>query len=484
MHKRKFNVLIIEDNNSLSQYISNEFLKLGDDIEITIAACRNEAIELLEINNNFFDYITLDLTLPITTNDFEKKPENGLHILSKISELSKGTPVLILTATSTINMIQNFLSHSNNIDIWGSKEKISTVSHLSKLEISSLHEIIQKIYIHFSKILSVEIRTFQSLDLPIEHDRLIRIFVNSVGGSIGKIKQIGGGFSDAKVYAVEVDDINGSKIYNSICKCGKDIDIDIDANNYKKYINRLAPDASPRIFGHYQFGAKSSNGVFYGFAEKHNDSYFQAMSENRISKELFSYIKSIFTPWHNTSTTKSDTITNIRRMLINDQKTEELIKQYDIENCSKTFEKKNVRYKHSCIHSDLHGENILLNTESNKAVIIDYGDINEGAIILDIITLECSALFHPSIKNYLDLGDWPTNIDIDNWNIEEQYIKDCPFPESVIFCRSWLKDLDIGNRELAAGLYSYSLRQLKYPETNKKVAISLIKKAYKLYELS
>ena len=35
MHKRKFNVLIIEDNNSLSQYISNEFLKLGDDIEIT-----------------------------------------------------------------------------------------------------------------------------------------------------------------------------------------------------------------------------------------------------------------------------------------------------------------------------------------------------------------------------------------------------------------------------------------------------------------
>lgn len=57
-----------------------------------------------------------------------------------------------------------------------------------------------------------------------------------------------------------------------------------------------------------------------------------------------------------------------------------------------------MRYKHSCIHSDLHGENILLNTESNKAVIIDYGDINEGAIILDIITLECSALFHPSIK--------------------------------------------------------------------------------------
>ena len=57
MHKRKFNVLIIEDNNSLSQYISNEFLKLGDDIEITIAACRNEAIELLEINNNFFDSI-------------------------------------------------------------------------------------------------------------------------------------------------------------------------------------------------------------------------------------------------------------------------------------------------------------------------------------------------------------------------------------------------------------------------------------------
>ena len=89
MYKRKFNVLIVEDDNSISQYISNEFLKLGDDIEITIATCRNEAIKLLENNNNFFDYITLDLTLPINSDDFEKNPENGLHILSRISEISK-----------------------------------------------------------------------------------------------------------------------------------------------------------------------------------------------------------------------------------------------------------------------------------------------------------------------------------------------------------------------------------------------------------
>jgi len=484
MHKRKFNVLIVEDNNSISQYISDEFSKLGNDIETTIATCKNDAIKLLESSDTFFDYITLDLTLPNNVDDFEKKPENGLEILSQISELSKGTPVLILTATSTVDMIQDFLSHSSNIDIWGNNEKLSTIMHLNKLRINSLNEIIKKVYINFSKILSVEIRPAQSLDLPIEHDRLIRIFVNSAGGSIGKIKKIGGGLSDAKVYAVEVDDINGSRIYNSICKCGKHMDINVDAENYKKYINRLTPDASPRIFGHYQFGAKSSNGVFYGFAEKHNDSFFKAMCENRISQELFTSIKAIFTPWHSASTNKVNTISHIRRMLINDEKTEELIQLYDIKNCSINFEKKSVSYKYSCIHSDLHGENILLNTESNKAVIIDYGDINEGAIILDIITLECSALFHPSIKDYLDLGGWPTDIDINNWNVEEQYIKDCPFPDSVTFCRSWLKDLDIGNRELAAGLYSYSLRQLKYPETNKQVAISLIKKAYELYELS
>ncbi len=484
MYKRKFNVLIVEDDNSISQYISNEFLKLGDDIEITIATCRNEAIKLLENNNNFFDYITLDLTLPINSDDFEKNPENGLHILSRISEISKGTPILILTATSTIDMIQDFLSHSCKADIWGDKEEISTIMHLSKLKINSLNEIINKIYTAFSKILSVEMRTNQSLTLPIEHDRLIRIFANSVGGSTVKIKKIGGGLSDAKVYAVEVEDINGAKIYNSICKCGEHVDISTDAQNYTKYINRLAPDASPRILGYYQFGAKSSYGVFYGFAENHNDSFFKAMCEKNISQELFTAIKSLFTPWYNASTNKNDTIANIRRMLINDEKTEELIKQYNIESCSKRFEKKNVTYKHSCIHSDLHGENILLNTESKKAVLIDYGDINEGAIILDIITLECSSLFHPSIKDYLDLGEWPTDIDINNWSNEQNYISNCPFPDSVTFCRSWLYELDIGNREIAAGLYSYSLRQLKYPETNKRVAISLIKKAYELYELS
>lgn len=479
MSNRKFNVLIVEDEKDISEFIEAAFIKCCDQINITKVTSRDEAFRLFD-SGVFFDYVTLDLSIPNEPDNFEKDSANGMAVLGKIVELSHGTPILILTGTSTPDMIQDFLSNSSRVDIWGSGIERGTIEHLTKSKIGDLSNKIQEVYSEFYSILEVELIT-ENLSIPIKYDRILRVFINKLGGSLGTIHSIGGGMSKAKVYFVKIQDNSGCIIHNAICKCGPKEDINLDALNYDNFINRLRPEATPRKLGHLKYAASSSCGVLYGLAEEYEASFFKASLSVQLDDEIESAIKYMLGPWHSSSKQERKSIKEIRQQLVTDEVADELFSKYQLSN-AESFESKSVNCKVSCTHGDFHGENILLNVPSKKATLIDYGDVCEGVSILDPLTLECSFLFHPSTKG--SLSDWPKEQNIENWHDVDVYAEGCEFEKSIKFCRSWIRELGIGNRELAACLYSYSLRQLKYDDTNKGYAVALINVAYGLYEIS
>ncbi|EJL6834396.1 response regulator [Vibrio cholerae] len=479
MSNRHFNVLVVEDDLDISEFIESIFKEQSAQVNVTKVISRDEAFELLD-SGTFFDYVTLDLSIPNVPGSFEKDAANGMAVLGKIVEVSSGTPVLILTGTSTADMIQDFLSNSNRIDIWGHGSERGTIEHLTKSRIGDLADKVERVYSEFSSILEVELIT-SSLSLPIEHDRLLRVFINSRGGSLGIVRQIVGGLSKAKVYSVHIKDISGSIIHRAICKCGPKEDINLDASNYTNFINRLRPEATPRLLGHLKYAAGASCGVFYGLAEDYDASFFSASLPVQLNDEIEIAIKSMLGPWHSNSRYERKTIREIRQQLVSDEKAEILFSKYNLTN-AQLFESQNVHCKISCTHGDFHGENILLNVPSKKATLIDYGDICESVSIIDPLTLECSFLFHPATKD--ELSNWPSKHNLENWENIEVYVDGCSFERSIKFCRHWINEIGVGNRELAACLYSYSLRQLKYEDTNKEFAVSLINSAYRLYQQS
>lgn len=479
MSNRVFNVLIVEDDIELSSFIESIFQSKFQQVNVVKACSRNAAFETLD-NKDFYDYITLDLSIPDIDGSFDTDASNGLAVLGKITEASPGTPVLVLTGTSTVDMIQDFLSHSNLIDIWGNNNKRGTIEHLTKARISDLNDKIHQISLDFISSLNVELVT-NSLALPIKHDRLIRVFINSQGASLGMIRQIGGGLSGANVYSVQIQDHKGCTLHLAICKCGPKEDITRDAQNYFSYINRLKPEATPRILGHLEYSAGDSNGVFYGLAENYDASFFDASLSNKLIEELMQSIKHMLAPWHVNTIQNHKLISEVRAQLVSDTTAERLIKEFELTKAP-AFEAMVVNCKTSCTHGDFHGENILLDIPSHKATLIDYGDVNEGVSIIDPLTLECSFLFHKKTSELL--SDWPTEKNLENWENLDAYVEGCPFKESIVFCRRWTTELGVGNRELAACLYTYALRQLKYEDTNKDYAISLINTAYRLYEQS
>lgn len=478
MSNHDLKVLIVEDEIDIANHLKNIFTTINSRVELTIADSRDQAIQFLNDSEMFFDFITLDLTIPASSQGFEKSPHNGLAVLGHCKDIAQGTPILIFTGTSTVNMMQEFLKFSHNVDVWSEGVCCPTIDHLTKTEFSNFRDKANKIVVAVKQLSDIELNC-SNFTLTVEHDRLIRIFTKKHNGVSSNVKAIGGGLSAAKVYSVEIFDSHGQTIHKAVAKCGPMDDIEEDSVNYDRMISRLKPDVTPRKLDHIKFGAKSSSGVFYGLATDYDYSFFTATENKLISENLKEYILKMMDCWYNSSSQVRIKIQDVRRALVKDSVADELYKTYKLD-WAEMFESNKIQSNKSCYHGDLHGENILLDVKNERATLIDYGDVSEGTSLIDPVTLECSFLFHPDATKY----DWPTAENISNWEDIDKFVLGCPIEEEIRFCRNWSNKIKAGNRELAACLYAYSLRQLKYPETNKDIALNLIKASQRIYENS
>jgi CheY-like chemotaxis protein len=472
-------ILIVEDEADFSDYLVKLIHDIDAKIEVTFVESRDGAERALSDQESFYDFITLDLNLPSSDGEYAKKPANGLAVLAECRTHCPGTPVLVLTASSTVQMIPQFLDSSHQIDVWAEGTIRPTIGHLPKENIDQLGGLIESIYSAITSLSSdVELICQKGLALPVKYDRLLRVFVRSMGGVSAHVKSIGGGLSDTKVYSVCVCDRAGQNIYNSVAKCGSLEDIKKDSENYEKWISRLLPEVTPRKLKLLNFGAKDMGGVFYGLASGYDSSFFEAALDGCLDKKTLGYVEKMTKLWVDTATVSHISIADMRRRLVDDDLAYEFIESYELE-WAHEFENNMFYSKESIVHGDLHGENILVDVEGKKATLIDYGDVSIGSCALDPVTLECSFLFHPD--GGLTGSDWPSLEQLKNWVDVEVYVKGSPAEDVIRFCREWSNTVKRGNRELAACLYSYALRQLKYPQTNKVWAVELLNAARNIY---
>lgn len=477
MNSRDCHILCIEDEEEVRNILYSELKKISKRVEVTFAASRDDAVLILE-QGPFFDYVTLDLTIPAVTGSFDKSPQNGLAVLGMAKELCPGTPVLILTGTSTLQMVGQFLETSNNVDIWSEGLTRPTVSHLIKAD---LVDLAKEIGPRISAVLDLnEVELSFSFDsLPLPHDRLIRILAKKVGAITVDISVIGGGYSDARVYSLVLFDTRGLELMRCVAKCGKRSEIDTDSQNFDTHVVRLLPEATPRKVNHLRYGASDSSAVFYGLAANYPLSFFSACRDHVITENIRSSLTNILSNWHKISVQERKKIRDIRRTLLNDEHFNRIAEEYSITDANE-FEDRYLQCNISCIHGDLHGENVLVSLEKDGSTLIDYGDVMQGCSILDPLTLECSFLFHEKSPH----KDWPSVEAIKHWSSLEDYLIDCPYSDEVRFCRGWIREIGVNNRELAACLYSYALRQLKYDDTDKEKALALIYMSFQLFERS
>ena len=295
------------------------------------------------------------------------------------------------------------------------------------------------------------------------------------------VSSLGGGLSGARVIRLRVTDSQGVQVYDAVAKLAGLAEVRTEGQCYENFMARLAPAATPRKLATLEFGAHKLAGVFFGLADGFEKSAFDfARDDPDRTSIMIGNVEAATARWVAEVPETRRTIRDFRQRVLSDVSLEGIRATYGLD-WIPGFEGREIQSRWACVHGDLHGCNILVSGDGT-IVLIDYGDVGEGPASLDPVTLELSLLFHPVAAG--TAGEWPTVDQANSWGDLDAYLVDCPFPKFVRECRQWALRVGAGNRDVAASAYSYLVRQLKYEETDKNLALALLEGVRSFYNTS
>ena len=470
-------VLLVEDEEDFFEQVRDVCLEFDPQCEIHWARSRDSANQL--ISEEFFDLTILDQKIPTIDGALDAHVDHGRAVWDELHRLASGTPVLIHTALSADDIIKRIVRRSHEQRIWGCDKKFPTVDHLRKEDFDKLPALVQDYFQSIRALMDVEHALLDGSNLNEQELRLVRIFVRRVGGVRCEIRKLSGGLSGSAVYHVDVFDASGQKAQNAVLKIGSHEMVSKEQANLG-FINRLPAAASPRFLEVLNYGAKNTAAIAYQLADGYRQNAFAVanMAPERLEAVLEG-IRNQRKPWVDSSVENRITVGDLRRTVLDDKTAQQLIDRHSL-NWAAGFEARELQVHLGCIHGDLHGENVLFCDESNDPVFIDYGDVKQGPMALDWMTLECSILFHPGASI---LGIEPgMRVDPKEWASGGQYSSVESVARYSALCRSIAESEGLHKRELVAATYSYVLCQLKYEDTDKELATSLLTAVFSAFD--
>lgn len=474
-------VLVVEDEKTVAETISRALIELSGGLNFKVARSRDSAFSLLD--TEFFDLIVLDLNIPTNDGLFDSDPQHGLAVFTKAQNVTSGTPIFVLTGSSAESFISDLLRGTRQVDIWGEGKTVGTVDFLPKFLFDQFPNKIKPLVDAIAALGDVELDKGNVI-LSVQDDRLIRIFARKFGGARVVASILGGGLSGAKVLRLKVTDAQGAPIHDAVAKLGTRADVAEEGGRFDQLVSRLEPRSTPRKLVELDAGAGGNAGVFYGLAAGFERSAFAAARGSVADAAgVVAAIKACTSRWTDGVQQSRRTIQEFRRLTVSDKTCQWLVEKFGL-GWLADFETRQIQTRWCCTHGDLHGENVLLDNEG-AAVVIDYGDVGEATASLDPVTLELSLLFHPNgpLRNSpKGFAGWPTEAQARNWGSIDKYVAECALEPFVRECRAWALGVAAGRREVAATAYAYLLRQLKYEDTNKELAMALLEGVRTFYD--
>jgi CheY-like chemotaxis protein len=461
-------VLVVEDDQDFVEELTITLARLLGPPEVTVARSRDSAYALL--TREFFDLLILDLKIPTVDTALDADAAHGRAVFGRVLQVAPGTPVFVLTGSPAEDFIGDMLTGARHVDIWGEGREHGTVSFLKKNMFAEAETRLAPIAQAVCGLNDIEFNRGNA-EITIEDDRLIRIFTRRVGGARCVASRIGGGLSGAKVVRLKITDSSGAGIHDAIGKLGSIRDVQDESRRFDNHISRLANTATPRKLQTLEFGAKAHAAVFYGLEPGFDfDGFTVCQRQGDLPSRVPAGVRNATERWRREVGETRRSIGDVRRLLLSDADCERVTRENSM-TWVQDFENRLIQTRWCVIHTDLHGGNVLA-AEDGSCVLIDYGDVAEGPASLDPITLELCLNFHPDgpLKN----ASWPKPGQGAHWASLDEYLKECPASNFIRACREWALDVAAGQREVAASAYAYLMRQLKYSDTNKNLAMELL----------
>ncbi len=472
-------VLVVEDNQD---YLSTVVEALGEAVPgIQIAVARSRESAFAHLATGQFDLVVCDLKIPTQDGALDEDVQHGFAVHGRCREVSPGTPVLLLTAFGTLDLITPLLSESPHEDFVGGHTPVAMTGFFQKGQLDQFVTKTATIARELAQLEDIEVVPTPLTFEPSPHaKRTLRILARRYGGRQVLVRELSGGLSSAHTVRVQV--LGGTGVTTAIA-VGKLDQLEALGSERTRYQLHVAPLLQPGSFAprldEVRAGAGGTGGLFYTLADDFDRSLFQVLADDpSVGAEIVPAVRALERRWLESARCRTRRVGDVRRGFVQDDSLEPHRRTLREIDCSR-FEERDVTVNECCQHRDLHGLNILVGHDL-RPLLIDYGEVGISAASHDPVALELSLLFHP--KGRAIVGVWPSETQARSWAHLDDYVKTCPAASFVRACRAWAHGVSAGPREVYVHAYSHTLRQLKYQETDHQVALAVASAAIEAFE--
>jgi CheY-like chemotaxis protein len=462
-------ILWVEDDRNFVDGLRPRIEAIGR-VQVRVAEGRDEALLILDDTANLFvDLVVLDLKLPVSANNPDVAVDHGEAVFARVQQQAPGVPIVLLTASSVEQFARKLVQKVRQEDVWGADSTMPTIELFMKTDLPEFLEHLKALYARLEVTNAIDI-TPQEVELSAIERRTIKIFTRKRGGKTCLVSRLSGGLSDSRVLRVQVRDAYGALQIDAAAKLGLLPSVDDESRRFDSHLLRLHPGSYAAKVDTVRFGAVNSGGVFYNLLNGYNRCLFDLLKDKDVATALMPAVRELLAPWRQQVPSAPVQIAQIRRRLLRDGDLADIQRKYGILWVTE-IEAKSVQCRTACIHGDLHGGNLLLKGTTDP-MLIDFGDVGPGAISIDPVTLELCLFFHPQ---FAEVGKgWVEGLELDQWPAVDRYAAKHPRAKFISACRGWAHEVAGGTREVLASAYSYLMRQLKYDNTDKDLAMRLL----------
>lgn len=457
-------LFLIEDDVSIKAAFEYHCSDAG--IELEVAASLNEAMGVIESLDQDFDLAVCDLKIPSVDGAVDEDVQHGLAALSSILRLWPGVPIIVLSAFGTVEVVSDLLLEARQIDIYGDRDVKPMLRFVQKARLIEALSAVDEANAQLKVLEQIELYAPTLLD---SFRRAVRIFARRKGGSMVNYRPLAGGRSGAQTGLTTVLDASGAQMAHVVSKLTS---LDRAREERERYISHVSGKLGAATFADLTdeviAACGGSAGMFYSVADTFTKNLFTALAEDATAAAaVVDTLADHCAPWRTGVPHVAKSWRDIRRNLIADADFEVVRSAHAITDIS---DDKVIQCMWTSQHGDLHGANILID-DKLRPVLIDFGRAGPAPSVLDPVTLELSAIFHPDSP--LVSSRWPTADDLRKWADLDSYLEDCPYSDFVRACRRWSDVMRVGQRDLFATVSAFCLRNLQYDDVDKVRALSL-----------
>jgi len=412
-----------------------------------IARTRDEAAAELMLDAP--DLVVCDLRIP-SENGGVPHTDHGLAVFDDVRARWPGVPVRILSGHGDIDMVDERLRLAGGM-----------AGHIKKDNVDQLISYTKELAAEQTALAAIELDWVGPELLLEKHDRrLIQKYACAREAGVVRVRELTEGKSGAITLALTL--IEGpASASQAVVKLNDRAEILDEHSRYTAHIaDRIAIGAYTPVSECITSYAGARAGLFYRLADGFEANLFDLVREDpEKAAAVVEKIAAATKAWRQVAEPKQITVACVRRMLVRDEVRLGLLEEAPWS--TDELEALEIRANVCRQHGDLHGENVLVNSDL-QPMLIDYGRSGSATASLDAITLEMSAVLHPAAD--LGLNEWLDNGRAEQWPDLDTYVVDCPIEPFIRACRAWAEQVAVAKREVVATGYAYALRQLRYPD--------------------